>query len=61
MIELPVRPWHPSYQQVGIAPELRSYAGIQAHWYSPLAESNYQVGVPKPLFPRIDLPAEDAE
>ena len=28
---------------------------------SPLAESDYQVDVPKPLFPRIDLPAEDAE
>jgi methionyl-tRNA synthetase len=30
------------------------------HWYSPLAESDFAIATPKPLFPRIELPAEDA-
>ena len=46
---------------MGVPDDVRSIAAMGSHWYSPLAESNYQVGVPKPLFPRIDLPAEDAE
>lgn len=46
---------------MGVPGDVRSLAAMGSHWYSPLAESDYQVGVPKPLFPRIDLPAEDAE
>jgi methionyl-tRNA synthetase len=46
---------------MGVPDDVRSLAGMGSHWYSPLAESGFQVGVPKPLFPRIDLPAEDAE
>ncbi len=46
---------------MGVPEDVRSIAAMGSHWYSPLAESNYQVGVPKPLFPRIDLLAEDAE
>ncbi|WP_288016532.1 methionine--tRNA ligase [Blastomonas sp.] len=46
---------------MGVPDDVRSLAAMGSHWYSPLAESDYQVGVPKPLFPRIDLPAEDAE
>ncbi|MFN3819699.1 methionine--tRNA ligase [Blastomonas sp.] len=46
---------------MGVPDEVRSLAKMGSHWYSSLAESGYQVGVPKPLFPRIDLPAEDAE
>lgn len=45
---------------MGVPDAVRSISGMGSHWYSPLAESDYQVGVPKPLFPRIDLPAEDA-
>jgi methionyl-tRNA synthetase len=44
---------------MGIAPELRSYAGIQAHWYSPLAESNFRLEQPVGLFPRLELPTEE--
>ena len=46
--------------QMGIAPELRSYAAIQSHWYSPLAESEFRLGQPMGLFPRIELPADQA-
>lgn len=46
---------------MGVPEAVRSLAAMGSHWYSPLVESGHQVGVPKPLFPRIDLPAEDAE
>ncbi|MDP5102948.1 MAG: class I tRNA ligase family protein, partial [Erythrobacter sp.] len=44
---------------LGIPEDLRSFAGIRSHWYSPLAESNYRIIAPTPLFPRLDLPAEE--
>jgi len=46
---------------MGIAPDLRSYAGIASHWYSPLAESGFQVVSPTPIFPRLELPEPAAE
>ena len=45
---------------LGIPPELRNLSGIRSHWYSPLAESDYQIIAPTPLFPRLELPAEEA-
>ena len=45
---------------MGIATEQRSYAGIQTDWYQPLADSGFCIEAPKPLFPRLELPAEDA-
>ena len=45
---------------MGIAAEHRTYRGICEHWYSPLAESEFRLAAPTPLFPRLDLPAEDA-
>jgi methionyl-tRNA synthetase len=44
--------------QMGIGAELRSYAAISSHWYSPLAESNFRLAAPQGLFPRLDLPAD---
>lgn len=44
---------------MGIAPELRNYAAIQSHWYSPLAESDFRLAQPVGLFPRLELPAEE--
>ena len=41
--------------QMGVAPELRSFTGIARHWYSPLAESDYRLAQPKGLFPRLEL------
>jgi methionyl-tRNA synthetase len=46
--------------QMGIAPELRTYASILSHWYSLLAESDFRLEQPVGLFPRLELPAEEA-
>jgi methionyl-tRNA synthetase len=46
--------------QLGIAEEYRSFAGITADWYADLAESSFRLSSPTPLFPRLELPAEDA-
>ncbi|QPD00028.1 methionine--tRNA ligase [Qipengyuania soli] len=43
---------------MGVGDELRTYEGIGSHWYSPLAESDFQIAAPTPLFPRVEL-AED--
>lgn len=45
---------------LGVPEDLRNLEGIRSHWYSPLAESDYQLSPPTPLFPRLELPAEDA-
>jgi methionyl-tRNA synthetase len=45
---------------MGIAPELRTFTGIVGHWYSPLAESDFELEQPTPLFPRLELPEEEA-
>lgn len=45
---------------LGVPDDLRNLEGIRNHWYSPLAESDYQLSPPTPLFPRLELPAEDA-
>ena len=45
---------------MGIPAENRSYDGVGGHWYSPLAESDFQITAPSPLFPRLELPADDA-
>ncbi len=45
---------------MGVPDDARSIAGMGTHWYSSLAESDFAIATPKPLFPRIELPAEDA-
>jgi methionyl-tRNA synthetase len=45
---------------MGIAPELRTFGAIGSHWYSPLAEGDFRLAAPAPLFPRLELPAESA-
>jgi methionyl-tRNA synthetase len=45
---------------MGIAPELRDFAAIQSHWYSPLAEVGFRLGQPVGLFPRLEMPIETA-
>jgi methionyl-tRNA synthetase len=44
--------------QMGIVDEVRNFAQIGSHWYSPLAESDYRISQPVGLFPRLELPAE---
>ena len=45
---------------MGFDPDLRDFDGIHSHWYSPLAESDYRLEKPVPLFPRLELPEEAA-
>jgi methionyl-tRNA synthetase len=44
---------------LGVPENLRNLEGIRSHWYSPLAESDYQLAAPTPLFPRLELPAPE--
>jgi len=41
---------------MGVPIESRHFQGVRANWYSPLAESGYQIEKPSPLFPRLELP-----
>lgn len=45
--------------KMGVPEDVRSYAGIQSHWYSPLAESGFRLEQPQGLFPRLELPADE--
>jgi methionyl-tRNA synthetase len=47
-------------ERMGVAAELRNFTGIAGHWYSPLAESNFRLEQPQGLFPRLEMPAEEA-
>jgi len=44
---------------MGVDPSLRTYDAIRSHWYSPLAESDFEISAPKPLFPKLELPTQD--
>jgi methionyl-tRNA synthetase len=44
---------------MGMPADKRDYAGIATHWYSPLAESDFRVAPPTPLFPRLELTEAD--
>jgi methionyl-tRNA synthetase len=46
--------------RMGIAKDIRNIGGITGHWYSPLAESGFRLEQPQGLFPRLDMPAEEA-
>lgn len=46
---------------LGIPEGNRTLSGIREHWYSPLAEGGFRLAQPVPLFPRLEMPAEDAE
>jgi len=45
---------------MGVPLEVRGYATIGSHWYSALAESEFRLAAPTPLFPRLELPAEES-
>ncbi|XUU59998.1 methionine--tRNA ligase [Erythrobacter sp. HA6-11] len=47
--------------QLGIPGGERTYAALQdEHWYQRLVESGLTVGKPVPIFPRLELPEEEA-
>jgi methionyl-tRNA synthetase len=45
---------------MAVDPDLRTFEGIMTHWYSPLAESEFRLEPPTPLFPRLELEEEAA-
>jgi methionyl-tRNA synthetase len=47
--------------RMGIPRELRDFSGIASHWYSPIAESGFKLEQPIGLFPRLEMPAVEAE
>ena len=44
--------------QMGIPEDVRNFAAIGSHWYSPLAATEYRMAQPHGLFPRLEMPAE---
>jgi methionyl-tRNA synthetase len=46
--------------QMGIPAGRRDYAAIASDWYKELCASGFTLAAPKPLFPRLELPATDS-
>jgi methionyl-tRNA synthetase len=46
--------------RMGVSKDLQTFEGIASHWYSPLAESDFRLDQPQGLFPRLELPSEEA-
>lgn len=46
--------------QMGLAPEVRTYAKIRPDWYPALRAAGFTLSAPKPLFPRLELTEADA-
>lgn len=44
---------------MGIPANVRNFEYWGSHWYSPLAESEFQIAQPQGLFPRLELAAEE--
>jgi methionyl-tRNA synthetase len=44
--------------QMGVPAEARAYAALAGDWYGALCSSGFTISPPKPLFPRLELPAE---
>ncbi|HEX7871367.1 MAG TPA: methionine--tRNA ligase [Sphingobium sp.] len=45
--------------QMGVPADVRNYAGLADDWYAGLQDSGFTLSPPKPLFPRLELPAEE--
>ena len=45
--------------QMGVPDDVRNFARAGSPWYSPLAESGFQIAQPQGLFPRLELPTEE--
>ncbi|EPR09835.1 methionyl-tRNA synthetase [Sphingobium indicum IP26] len=46
--------------QMGVPQEARNIAGLNSPWYADLRASGFTLNAPKPLFPRLELPVEEA-
>jgi methionyl-tRNA synthetase len=65
MLAVAIRPVIPAsadklLDAMGVSDDQRTFDGIRSHWYSPLAESPFRLGPPTPLFPRLELPENNA-
>tara|TARA_R110000782_G_scaffold78276_5_gene155145 strand:+ start:24725 stop:26290 length:1566 start_codon:yes stop_codon:yes gene_type:complete len=63
-LAISIRPIIPSsadklLDQMGISDKVRTYVGLKSPWYSDLRDSGFTLSPPKPLFPRLELPAEE--
>jgi len=66
MLAIAIRPVIPAsadalLDQMGIGGDDRTYDRIAGSWYKQLQESGFTLSTPKPLFPRLDLPADEGE
>ncbi|HEX7854392.1 MAG TPA: methionine--tRNA ligase [Sphingobium sp.] len=46
--------------QMGVPADARTYAGLTGNWYADLRASGFTLSPPKPLFPRLEMPVEEA-
>lgn len=46
---------------MGVPQEHRSYEGLGGNWYAALCAQDHKVAPPTPLFPRLELPAQESE
>lgn len=46
---------------MGVPQDKRSFAAIGDDWFAPLADNAFELAAPKPLFPRLELPADEEE
>jgi len=47
--------------QMGVPADMRSYAALAEPWYAGICSDGFTIELPKPLFPRLELPIEAAE
>lgn len=46
--------------QMGVPEDIRTYDGLNSSWYKDLCATGFTLSPPKPLFPRLELPAEES-
>jgi methionyl-tRNA synthetase len=46
---------------MGVPDRARSYDGLSGNWYADLQAAAFVLAPPVPLFPRLEMPAEDSE
>lgn len=66
MLAIAVRPIIPAsaealLDQMGLPNAVRTYEALSGDWYTELAASGFTLLPPKPLFPRLELPAEEGK
>jgi len=66
-LAITIRPIVPSsadklLEVMGIGPDARDQGALQqTDWYVNLAQSEYRLSAPTPIFPRLELPEDEEE